>query len=97
MKPELDLLTVEDIADLLHIRPYTVREMARHRRIPATRVGKRWLFPRDAVTAWWQARTQGVAASQPAPPVVEMPRVVEPPKLGERLVPIFKRASWRQA
>lgn len=90
-----DLLTVEEVAALLHLHPATVRAMAAGRKIPAARVGHRWLFLRTDVMAWVQSRRQGVV--QPSRPVVDLPRVVEPPKLDERRVTIFKRASWRQA
>lgn len=88
------LLTVEEVAALLHLHPATVRAMAAGRKIPAARVGHRWLFLRADVMAWVQGRKTGPVLHRP---VVELPRVVEPPKLGERRVAIFKDAPWRQA
>ncbi len=42
----MDTLTAEQAAQLLHIHPKSVQAMARAGRLPATRVGRKWLFHR---------------------------------------------------
>jgi len=44
-----EFLTVEEVAQLLKTPAYTVREWARTRRLPAFRIGRRWLFDKDEV------------------------------------------------
>jgi excisionase family DNA binding protein len=46
------LLTADDAADLLRIRRCTVYELARNRRLPHVRVGRRILFVRADLAAW---------------------------------------------
>ena len=36
------ILTVNDVAELLHVKPITVREMFREKRLRAFKVGKSW-------------------------------------------------------
>jgi excisionase family DNA binding protein len=46
------LLTADDAAELLRIRRCTVYELARTRRLPHVRVGRRILFVRADLAAW---------------------------------------------
>jgi excisionase family DNA binding protein len=47
------LLPVGEAAELLGVSPYTVRQWARDRRIPAIRLGDRyWRFRRSSLAAW---------------------------------------------
>ena len=52
--PELSepLLTADDAAELLRVRRSTVYELARTRRLPHVRVGRRILFVRSDLAAW---------------------------------------------
>lgn len=44
------MLTVPELAGLLHKHPVTIRNLARRRAIPgAKRVGREWLFQRAAI------------------------------------------------
>ncbi|MFN8646888.1 MAG: TOBE domain-containing protein [Gemmatimonadales bacterium] len=47
----LHLLTVAETARLLHLNVKRVQALARAGKLPATRVGRKWLFPRDQVEA----------------------------------------------
>ncbi|MDX2121844.1 MAG: TOBE domain-containing protein [Gemmatimonadota bacterium] len=47
----LELLTVAETARLLHLNIKRVQALAREGKLPATRVGRKWLFPRDRVEA----------------------------------------------
>jgi len=46
------LLTADDAAELLRVRRSTVYELARSRRLPHIRVGRRILFVRSDLAAW---------------------------------------------
>lgn len=46
------VLTVAQVAELLQVNPYTVREEARRGNLPGRKVGKEWRFAKDAVLAW---------------------------------------------
>ena len=47
----LELLTVAETARLLHLNVKRVQALARAGKLPATRVGRKWLFPREKVEA----------------------------------------------
>jgi len=48
-----DYLTVEEVAQALHLHPEYVRELARKEKIPGRRkVLHRWLFDKEQVQAW---------------------------------------------
>ena len=46
------LLTADDAAELLRVRRSTVYELARNRRLPHVKVGRRVLFVRSDLAAW---------------------------------------------
>ena len=52
--PELDLLTIPEVADLLKISIPTVRRLQDQRRIPFTKIGGSVRFIRDDVVAYVQ-------------------------------------------
>lgn len=59
-----DLLTTEDVARLLHLHPKRIQGFARSGRLPAVRVGRRWLFPQSELSR----AVSGIVASPPAAP-----------------------------
>ena len=50
--PVEPLLTADDAAELLRVRRSTVYELARNRRLPHVKVGRRVLFVRADLAAW---------------------------------------------
>ena len=46
------LLTIEEVARYLQLKPETVRVMARDREIPAFKLRRRWRFRREDVEQW---------------------------------------------
>ncbi len=46
-----ELLTAKEAADLLHLHVKRVQALARAGRLPGTRVGRKWLFPRGQLMA----------------------------------------------
>ncbi|HKQ56878.1 MAG TPA: TOBE domain-containing protein [Candidatus Eisenbacteria bacterium] len=45
----MQTLTVSEAADLLHMNAKRVQSLAREGKLPAVRVGRRWLFRRDQI------------------------------------------------
>ena len=45
----METLNVEQAAQLLHLNPKRVQSLARAGQLPAVRVGRKWLFHRDAI------------------------------------------------
>lgn len=41
-----DVITVNDVAELLELRPYTVKEYARRGILPGRKLGRNWRFLR---------------------------------------------------
>jgi predicted ribosomally synthesized peptide with nif11-like leader len=47
-----DVLTCEGAADLLGVKPFTIRTYARRGVIPGKKIGDEWLFVKDDLLAW---------------------------------------------
>ena len=47
----MDTLSVEEAAKLLHLNVKRVQSLARLGKLPAVRVGRKWLFPREKLEA----------------------------------------------
>jgi excisionase family DNA binding protein len=50
-------MTAQEVAELLRVPRSTVYELARSRRIPFVKVGRRTLFARQALLDWIAAQT----------------------------------------
>jgi len=59
----METLTVQQAAELLHLNVKRVQSLARAGKLPAVRVGRRWLFTREALQ-----RVLGPRAGQPPAP-----------------------------
>jgi excisionase family DNA binding protein len=51
---DAEVLTPDDVADLLHVDRETVYRMARRHEIPAFKVGTKWRFRRVGLRVWMQ-------------------------------------------
>jgi excisionase family DNA binding protein len=49
---EPDVLTLEDVADLLQVDPQLVEQLARSGELPGRQIGDGWRFARAAVLEW---------------------------------------------
>jgi excisionase family DNA binding protein len=52
VKDLVETYTAEEIAKYLKLHPYTIRRLAREKKIPAFRVGGQWRFRKDAIDMW---------------------------------------------
>jgi len=53
-----DILTVEQAAILLGVRPKTIRALAAGGVIPATKVGKPWRFDENLLREWLEVKSR---------------------------------------
>lgn len=52
MKELVKVFTAEEIAEYLLLHPYTIRRLAREKKIPAFRAGGQWRFRKDDIDRW---------------------------------------------
>ena len=52
MNEKIEFYTAEEVAQYLKLHPYTVRRLAREKKIPAFRVGGQWRFRKDDIDKW---------------------------------------------
>ena len=57
-----EVLTLEEVADFLHVHPSTVYRLLKNRRIPASKVGSDWRFNQESIEQW----VKKLEAEQPA-------------------------------
>ncbi len=52
--PYLDneILTIEEVASYLRLKPQTIYKWAQEKRIPAAKLGKEWRFRRSVIDRW---------------------------------------------
>jgi excisionase family DNA binding protein len=50
--PPPEVLTLEEVAELLHAKPGDVRRLAERGELPGRKLGRAWRFSRAAVLAW---------------------------------------------
>ncbi|OGF09255.1 MAG: hypothetical protein A2W00_07320 [Candidatus Eisenbacteria bacterium RBG_16_71_46] len=50
--PDHEILTLEEVAHYLRLKPQTIYKWAQERRIPAVKLGKEWRFRRSIIDRW---------------------------------------------
>ena len=48
-----DIMTLEEVAKYLRLKPQTIYTWAQEKRIPAAKLGKEWRFKKSIVDAWF--------------------------------------------
>lgn len=61
----MDTMSASEAAALLHVSPKRAQFLARTGRVPAVRVGRRWLFPRRELEALLRRTPNGQPAPEP--------------------------------
>jgi len=61
-----ELLTIEEVAEALKLKPITVRRWAASGKLPASKMGRVWRFHPADVQAFMQALRHGEAAEREA-------------------------------
>jgi excisionase family DNA binding protein len=50
--PDHEILTLEEVAHYLRLKPQTIYKWAQERRIPAVKLGKEWRFRKSFLDRW---------------------------------------------
>ncbi len=48
-----EIMTLEEVASYLKVKPQTIYTWAQEKRIPAAKLGKEWRFKRSIIDAWF--------------------------------------------
>ncbi len=51
--PDEEIMTLEEVAAYLKVKPQTIYTWAQEKRIPAAKLGKEWRFKRSIIDAWF--------------------------------------------
>jgi excisionase family DNA binding protein len=51
--PENNIMTLEEVATYLRLKPQTIYLWAQEKKIPAAKLGKEWRFRRSVVDNWF--------------------------------------------
>jgi len=54
-----EILTLEEVAHYLRLRPQTIYKWAQEKRIPAVKLGKEWRFRRSILDRWLDEQMLG--------------------------------------
>lgn len=76
-----NVLTVQDVADMLKVCPRTVLNMANRGEIPASRIGHLWRFDENEILSWLKVKTE----SRPQPKSILLNGL--PPSIMELITP----------
>ena len=52
MKEKIEFYTVEEVAKVLRLHPYTVRRLCREKKVPAFKFGGQWRFDKSEIEQW---------------------------------------------
>ena len=59
-----EIMTVEDVARYLKLKPQTIYKWAQTGKIPAAKFGKEWRFKKSLIDKWIDAKFDGAAAGK---------------------------------
>ena len=51
-EPGKEIMTIEEVATYLRLKPQTIYKWAQEKRIPATKLGKEWRFRKSLIDRW---------------------------------------------
>jgi excisionase family DNA binding protein len=57
--PDHEIMTLEEVAHYLRLKPQTIYKWAQERRIPAAKLGKEWRFRRSVIDRWLDEQMLG--------------------------------------
>ena len=50
---ETDIMTLEEVASYLKLKPQTIYTWAQEKKIPAAKIGKEWRFKKTIIDEWF--------------------------------------------
>jgi excisionase family DNA binding protein len=60
----VNVMTLDEVAQFLHVHASTIYRMVKDRRIPAFKVGSDWRFNQESIEKWIQKLETGDSADQ---------------------------------
>ena len=48
-----DIMTLEEVAEYLRLKPQTIYTWAQEKKIPAAKLGKEWRFKKSIIDEWY--------------------------------------------
>ncbi len=51
--PDNEIMTLEEVAAYLKVKPQTIYTWAQEKKIPAAKLGKEWRFKRSIIDEWF--------------------------------------------
>jgi len=63
----LELLTIEEVMDLLRVSRDTVYRLAASGKLPGRKIGRAWRFPKDEIESYVRQRELGSAVAKDSP------------------------------
>lgn len=57
--PDNEILTIEEVAAWLRLKPQTIYKWAQEKRIPAVKLGKEWRFRKTILDRWLDEQIVG--------------------------------------
>lgn len=48
-----DIMTLEEVAEYLRLKPQTIYTWAQNKKIPGAKIGKEWRFRRTVIDKWF--------------------------------------------
>ena len=48
-----DIMTLEEVAEYLRLKPQTIYAWAQQKKIPAAKLGKEWRFKKSVIDRWF--------------------------------------------
>jgi excisionase family DNA binding protein len=54
-----EIMTIEEVASYLRLKPQTIYKWAQEKRIPAAKLGKEWRFRRSLIELWLDEQMLG--------------------------------------
>lgn len=52
---ETDIMTLEEVAAYLKLKPQTIYTWAQEKKIPAAKIGKEWRFKKSMIDEWFHS------------------------------------------
>src|SRR4051812_17391877 len=74
-RPMSDLMNTQEVAAYLRIKERKIYDLVRQGGIPCTRVGGKWLFPKDRIDQWLE-RAGPAMPQRHGTPAASTPRVM---------------------
>ena len=51
--PDAEIMTLEEVAAYLKVKPQTIYTWAQEKKIPAAKLGKEWRFKKSIIDTWF--------------------------------------------